>query len=488
MSFKFGSGDAADRSTSELPSEVWRWDAKDVADQIRAGTISCSEVAASYLKRISQVNPKLNAIVHLDEERVLRAAKQADETLKRQGAVGPLHGVPVTIKLNVDVKGEATTNGVVANKALIAPEDSAVVTNLRRSGAIILGRTNVPSFSYRWFTENPLYGRTLNVWSDEITSGGSSGGAAVSVAAGMCPLAHGTDIAGSIRYPAYVCGVAGLRPTPGRVPAYSSTVSLRAFGLQTMSAQGPIARSVGDLRLSLKEMAQRDTRDPMWVDARLEYEDDDKPVRVALVDDMDGVVIAPEIRDALVRAAGWLSNAGYFVERVRPPSIVDVAQMWLSCARTEAETGMLAAVEATGDPIIMKSVHDLFGLAKPLDASGYVNLMKTRDVMRREWNELFARFPLVLMPTSCQLPFQWGEDLQGPNRYERMVSEQSPLMATAALSLPGLSVPVGLVNDIPVGVQLVAESFREFRMLAAGEVIERAASMPRSYDRIFDIK
>ena len=148
---------------------------------------------------------------------------------------------------------------------------------------------------------------------------------------------------------------------------------------------------------------------------------------------------------------------------------------------------MLAAVEATGDPIIMKSVHDFFGLEKPLDASGYVNLMKTRDVMRREWNELFARFPLVLMPTSCQLPFQWDEDLQGPNRYERMVSEQSPLMAIAALSLPGLNVPVGLVSDIPVGVQLVAESFREFRMLAAGEVIERAASMPRSYDRI-DLK
>ena len=200
-------------ASSELPSEIWRWDATDIAAHIRLRTITSSDAVQSCLDRIAEVNPHLNAIVHMVADNALREAKEADAALKNNAPIGPLHGVPVTIKLNVDVKGEATTNGVAANRNLIAPEDSAVVANLRKAGAIILGRTNTPPFSHRWFTENPLHGRTLNPWNDDVTPGGSSGGAAVSVAAGMCPLAHSTDIAGSTRYPAYACGVVGLRTT-----------------------------------------------------------------------------------------------------------------------------------------------------------------------------------------------------------------------------------------------------------------------------------
>jgi amidase len=235
-----------------LPSEVWQWEAADIAARIRAGSISCVEVTQAFFSRIDAVNPRLNAAVHSDRERVFEAARRQDALRARAPReMGCLHGVPVTIKLNVDVVGEATTNGVPAFVDRIAPADSAVVANMRRAGAVIVGRTNVPAFSFRWFTENPLHGRTLNPWSADITSGGSSGGAGVAAASGMCALSHGTDIAGSIRYPAYVNGVAGLRPTPGRIPACHPTVATRFLGLQLFSA--------------LRAMAPRGSGDPTWI-------------------------------------------------------------------------------------------------------------------------------------------------------------------------------------------------------------------------------
>ena len=163
--------------------------------------------------------------------------------------------MPVTVKVNVDLKGQATTGGVPANRDAVAVEDNPVVANLRRAGAVILGQTNTPEFSFRWFTENPLHGRTLNPWDPALTPGGSSGGAAAAVASGMCPIAHGNDIAGSVRYPAYACGVAGLRPTAGRIPSYdASDAQGRGLSSQVMSVEGPLARRVRDLRLALAAM------------------------------------------------------------------------------------------------------------------------------------------------------------------------------------------------------------------------------------------
>jgi amidase len=201
-------------STTTLPGEIWRWRAVDIAAQVRAGSVSCAEVLQAFHQRIDSINPRLNAIVHADRKQAIETANRADDLLRTAPhEAGILHGVPLTIKLNVDVAGEATTNGVPAYAARVAPADSSVVANLRNAGANIIGRSNVPPFSFRWFTDNPLHGRTLNPWREDITSGGSSGGAGVSVATGMCALAHGTDIAGSIRYPAYVNGVVGLRPS-----------------------------------------------------------------------------------------------------------------------------------------------------------------------------------------------------------------------------------------------------------------------------------
>ena len=203
-----------------MTNEFWRWQACDLARAIRTRRISSREAVTSCLARLAAVNPRINAVVDCLADEALAAADAADRAVATGEPLGPLHGVPVTIKINVDYAGRATTNGVVAFKDRIAQADSPPVANWRKAGAIFIGRTNVPAFSARFFTDNALHGRTLNPWDAGRTPGGSSGGAAAAVATGIGALAHGNDRAGSIRYPAYACGVVGLRPTLGRIPTF----------------------------------------------------------------------------------------------------------------------------------------------------------------------------------------------------------------------------------------------------------------------------
>ncbi|MBF6989052.1 amidase [Cupriavidus sp. IK-TO18] len=461
-------------STCHLPtsSEPWRWHATEISAAIHAGHVSSAEVVESVYARIESVNPSLNAIVHMDRDRALASAAIIDRQRSQGRAMGPLSGVPVSIKLNVDVQGEATTNGTPLWKARIAPDDSAVVTNLRRAGAIVIGRTNTPPHSFRWFTENTLHGRTTNPWMSSVTSGGSSGGAGVCVAAGMGPIAHGTDIAGSIRYPAYVNGVVGLRATPGRIPAHHPTTPQRFFGLQAMSAQGPLARSIADARLALEAMAAGGGVDPLWVDSRMHYGDDRAPVRVALVDEIRGVELDPPVLDALRKAAAALTAAGYQVERVSMPDLDRGVDIWQRIVMTECKFGMIAAADAIGDPNISISVHNMARCAPEVDLAGYAQAIADRDNFRREWCERFAQYPLALLPTSCHAPLPWGSDLGSVAEMKALLRVQSPLIAVAASGLPGLHVPTGVADGLPVGVQLVAGSFREMRLLNAGEIIE----------------
>ncbi|MEC7258257.1 MAG: amidase, partial [Pseudomonadota bacterium] len=282
-------------------TESFRWQATRIAEAIRAGEITAAQVARDHLDRIDAVNPGLNAIVQHDADAAVKEAEAVDAALARGDDPGPLAGVPVTIKVNVDQAGCATTNGLTLQRDLMAQSDSPVVANLRAAGAVIVGRTNTPAFSMRWFTDNGLHGRTLNPRNAALTPGGSSGGAASAVAAGMCAIGHGTDIAGSIRYPAYACGLQGIRPTLGRVPARNASGQDRLIGAQLMAVSGPIARSVADLRLALAAMAVGSAEDPWWVPAP--SDSGPAPRRVALIAKPDGMPVAPEVAEALNRAA-----------------------------------------------------------------------------------------------------------------------------------------------------------------------------------------
>ena len=216
--------------------------------------MSSVEATRAVLDRLEAVNPRVNAVVRLTAEEALDAATAADEAVRRGGQLGALHGVPVTIKENIDQTGHPTINGVVAFKELVAQEDSPPVANWRKAGAVIVGRTNTPAFSLRWHTDNDVHGPSLNPWCRTRTSGGSSGGASAALAVGIAPLAHGNDYGGSIRSPAYTCGLAGIRPTQGRVPAFNATAAAeRGASSQLMAVNGPLARKVRDLRIGLFE-------------------------------------------------------------------------------------------------------------------------------------------------------------------------------------------------------------------------------------------
>ncbi|MEM6946310.1 MAG: amidase, partial [Pseudomonadota bacterium] len=288
-------------------TELWALSAMATAAMVRSREISAREAVASALARLDAVNSAINAVVDPMHEEALAEADALDARLAAGERPGPLTGVPVTVKVNVDQAGRATTNGLRLQADFVAEEDNPVVANLRRAGAIVVGRTNTPAFSLRWFCRNGLHGATLNPHDRGLTPGGSSGGAGAAVAAGIGAVAHGTDIAGSVRYPAYACGVHGLRPSFGRVAAANLSAPDRMVGPQVTAVSGPLARRIDDIGLALVAMAAADWRDPWWMPAPIEGPA--LPRRVAYDPAPDGARVAPEVRAALDEAAAALGAA-----------------------------------------------------------------------------------------------------------------------------------------------------------------------------------
>jgi amidase len=284
------------RNQDEMPGDLWRWSATSLRDAIRRGEVSATEVVTAHLERCDDVNSSINALISVSAEEALATARELDAR-PQADRDAPLHGVPVSIKDNTDQAGHVTTCGIVAASGNVAKEDASVVAALRSSGAVFVGRSNLPAWGLRWFSENDLFGRTLNPWTTEHTPGGSSGGAAAAVAAGIVPIAHANDIGGSIRYPAAVCGVTGIRPTAGLVPKWSapSLVSAAPSIAETlMAVEGPIARHVKDLRIGLEAMSAHDPRDPASLPIAYRDEPELPPgAKVGIVRAMPGVETCP---------------------------------------------------------------------------------------------------------------------------------------------------------------------------------------------------
>lgn len=468
-----------------MSNDLWRWQAGELADAIRLRRITSREAVESCLRRLEQVNPKINAVVDLFAEEALTCADRADAQVASGDSLGPLHGVPVTVKINVDVAGRATTNGVVAFKERIASSDSPCIANWRKAGAIILGRTNVPPFSARYFTDNALYGRTLNPWDATRTPGGSSGGAAAAVATGIGPLGHGNDRAGSIRYPAYACGILGIRPTFGRVPTYEgTTVDEPTVTTQFTNVQGVLARSVGDLRLGLTAMQSYRADDPWWCPATTELAPRPRG-NVAMFLGPDGVNVDPAVRDAVIKAARCLEDVGYRVEEVAPPRFEEAARLFFSLVRTEEKAGTTRAIETLGDDALRRARASTMAYATELDFPGYVKALGLRASILREWMRFFEKHPLLLMPVSFERPFPIDFDQRGDGDVARMLAAHHPLLAVSILGLPGLSVPTGLADGVPIGVQLVAGRYREELCFSAAEVIEARHPLHTPIDPAF---
>ena len=458
-----------------MPTELWQLDATDLAQKIRTGQVSAHEATTAVLGRIAAVNPALNAVVRVLGDEALAAATAADAAQARGDALGPLHGVPVTTKVNTDQKGCPTDNGVEAFRDLIATEDAPLVTNFRRAGAIIVGRTNTPAFSMRLFTENALHGNTLNPRDKTRTAGGSSGGAGSATASGMGPIAQGNDIAGSVRYPAYCNGVIGLRPTPGRIPTYNATApGGRAMGGQLMAAQGPLTRSIRDARLALAVLSGADRRDPRWVDAPLLGPPAPRPIRVALMAEPEGAITLPELAAAARTAARHLQRAGYVVEEVNPPDFAEAAALWNRIAGTDVLPALQPSVTKYADEPAHRSLDGWRALAPALDLAGYVQALADRDWLIRRWLTFLQTYPIVLMPSSCDLAHPVGLDAHSLAGKAHVMHSNPQQIAIPLLGLPSLQIPVGHAGNLRLGVQLVAARFREDLVLDAGEVIEAA--------------
>lgn len=461
----------------DQPSQaLWQLGAVEIAAAVRRRDLSCREVTASALARIAQLNPRINALAEVLADEAMAQADAADRRTLRGEATGPLHGVPVSIKINVDQAGHATTNGVVPLRHHMASEDAPVVAHWRKAGAIVIGRSNTATYSSRWFTDNGLHGRTLNPWDAAITPGGSSGGAAAAVASGMGALAHGNDIGGSIRYPAYACGVTGLRPTTGRVPAYNPSATVeRSITPQLMSVQGPLARSIADLRLGYMAMACHDARDPNWVPVPHELPLPSGPIRVALFKAAPGIPVDPAVTLALDQAALWLQQAGYEVHEAALPDFTEAAELWRTLTVEDSRRSIVAGVNQHGDEAMQRSQHYMLAGMAECDRDGYLDGLARRQTLLRRWSVFLQTYPLVLMPISWQRPCPQDEDIATLERARALIDAQSPLLATAALGLPGLAVPTGMAGGVPIGVQLLAWRFREDMLLQAGQVIEEAA-------------
>jgi amidase len=366
---------------------------------------------------------------------------------------------------------------------LIARSNNPVVDNLLKAGAVIVGRTNTPAFSYRWFTSNQLHGETRNPRDPALTPGGSSGGAASSLTAGIGHIAHGTDIAGSIRYPAYACGVHGLRPTLGRIAAYNPSSPERSIGGQLGATSGPLARTVADLRLALGAMAARDVRDPWWVPAPLEG--DTVAKRAAICVAPDGLEVVPEVKAAVLDAAKRLTQAGWQVEEIAStPPLAEAAdhqtKLWLA----DGYDAMVDAAAREGDPAAINVLRNHRAAATSLDLAGFSKILTRRATLLREWQTFFERYAVVVMPVSAELPFANHLDMQSEAAFARVWRAQMPQIGLPFLGLPGLVVSTGLVGRTPVGVQIVAGRFREDLCLAAGEAIEAGGTPPSPIDPV----
>ena len=458
--------------------DLWRLSAAEMAALIRSKKVSAKEAATAGLARLEAVNPQINAVVDHRPEDVLAQAAAVDAAIGRGEDAGPLGGVPVTVKVNIDQEGFATTNGLKLQRDAIAKSNNPVIDNLRKSGAVILGRTNCPAFSYRWFTTNLIHGDTKNPRDPGITPGGSSGGAGAAVAAGIGHIAHGTDIAGSIRYPAYACGVHGLRPTMGRVAAFNAALPERPIGPQISAVSGPLARTIGDIRIALAAMSAKDYRDPWWVPAPLEGPA--MPKRVAMCLNPDGLDPVPEVKAAVADAGKRLARAGWIVEEIaNTPPLREAADLQTKLWLGDGYEAQLEAAEREGDPGALACLRGNRSKVHPFDLSG---ALTRRATLTREWLLFLEKYPVLLMPVSGELPFPDHLDRKDEASFARVWHAQLPQIAIPFMGLPGLTVSTGLVGRVPVGVQLVSGRYREDLCLAAGEAIEAGGTPSAAID------
>ena len=456
-----------------------RKSATDLADLIRKKETSSKEVVEAHFNRISEVNPYLNAITLTLEESAIEAAEKADNANEEERNK-PFHGVPFTIKENIDFKGTPTTQGVPLLAESMPPRNAPIVDRMIKSGAIPIGRTNLPEMGMRLDTDNPLRGRTFNPWNKGLTPGGSSGGEAAAIATGMSPFGLGNDIGGSLRNPAYCCGIASLKPSIGRIPFVSSIEPFVDLGASVaFLSDGPMARSVNDLRAGLTIMAGRHIEDPQSVDVPLIGSVPESP-KAALVKDISNFNLPDATKKEIEKAGSILSRNGWSVEEVEAPEVERVFEIW----GTVLNSGML---EAMPDEMFkQETAVYLKRFSEPFINNGISldEALLERRRLRRLWSSFLTDYTVCIGPTWCNLPWPIDTDLD-PVKGDSVLKESFIFIAPGnCLGIPSVALPMGVADGLPTGIQIYSELYREDLCLLAAEIIEKERVCPTPIDPV----
>ena len=447
---------------------LWELTVRELAGSLSSGEVSATEVLDAQLRRIEARNGELNAVVSLDEEGARARARAADAARAAGDSLGPLHGVPITLKDGNDVAGLRTTIGTEELDNVPA-EDGTVAARLRAAGANIIGHTNVAAWLADHQSANPVFGRTSNPWDPSRTAGGSSGGAAAAVASGMTPGEVGSDLVGSLRQPASFCGVYALKPTEHRVPltGFFRVPDGSPRSVRVMVSLGPMARSLDDLGLLLSIICGPDGFDADVPPVPFEPRPDRTPLglRLAVAPSIPGAPVARELGDRVRRVADAVSDAGGRCHEALP----DVP--WDAQLRLYGE--------------LLQTVTTVF--PQPEDGSGhtlarYLDALDRRDKLIAVWESFFQEYDALLMPPAATVAYPHADgssplDIDGtPVPYQ----EQGLVFALSNLNgLPGLVLPAGLNPDgLPAGVQLVGPRWSESTLLAIGRGLEAAGITP----------
>src|SRR5215471_9957159 len=439
---------------------------------VRGCEISSREVVQAHLDRVEAINAHLNAIVRLLPEQALAAADEADRLAADGTWLGPLHGIPFTVKENIDVAGTATTHGVPAMAEAIASVDAPPVERLRAAGAIALGRTNLPDFALRVHTDSALHGLTRNPWNPQRTSGGSSGGEAAALASGMSPLGLGTDLGGSLRNPAHCCGVASIKPSTGAVP--SATVippQDMTSSYQLMSVNGVMARRIADVRAGFTAIAGQHPRDPLSVPAAFTDLAPGERPKVAVLPEPPGGSTHPEVAAAVRRAADALADDGFKVTEAVPPDYEQAAELWATILAAD-----LRVLKPLLDQLMGTGARQVIGyLTESLPASdlaGWATAHTARHGLARRWSLWYQQYPVLLSPVWSQPAFPLDFDVASLDGAIATLELIRPVLPANLLGTPAAVVPAGMADGMPVGVQVMGGKYTELRCLAIAEAIE----------------
>lgn len=461
-------------SGTQDDSPIWQWSAERIVKATCTGDLSALQVTEAAIARMEDANPDLNAVVESLADEARQNAAKLDAG---NGPKGALHGVPVTIKINVDQAGHATSNGVSAFRNFIAPDDAPVVRNLVNAGAVVIGRTNTPEFSFRADTDNALFGRTHNPWGEHVSAGGSSGGAGAAVMAGIGALAHGNDIGGSLRFPASANGAVTVKPGLGRVPAWNPSQKVeRGVLAQSMSVQGLITRSAADLRLAMPSLIAADPRDPFHVPVPWKGAVLSEPIRVAFTRDDFGFGLHPEVGVALEAAASALSKAGYEIEEVEPPTAYEAAEVGYRALLSEVKLLLGPDIRRYGTETVNAIFEEYFRRFPPYGADDLIALMAKRTDYARQWSLFLETYPLVLTPFLLKPFFPPGWDAEGPDGVRDALGQSHWSFLANFIGLPAGNLPTHIIGGPngaqPIGVQIIGQRWREDLIVEAMEAIE----------------